>query len=85
MNDPIHPAIRRYAAGKTSAMRAADELGGTATVADVIVMTRQAGLKPPEPSPEQAMAELAHARHVLGLDNVRVQKRRDEIVAVPPD
>lgn len=68
MNGPIHPVIRRYAAGEISAMQAASELGDTATVADVIVMLRQAGLKPPEPPPEQARAELARARHVLGLD-----------------
>lgn len=67
MNDPVHPAIRRYAAGEISAMRAASVLGGRATVADVIVLLRQAGLRPPEPPPEQARAELAHARRVLGL------------------
>jgi hypothetical protein len=68
MNGPIHPTIRRYAAGEISAMQAASELGGTATVADVIFMLRQAGLKPPEPPREQAQAELARARHILGLD-----------------
>jgi hypothetical protein len=68
LNDPIHPVIRRYAAGEISAMQAAGELGGRTTVADVIVMLRQAGLKPPEPPPEQSRAELAHARHILGLD-----------------
>ena len=67
MNDPVHPAIRRYAAGELSAMQAASVLGDWATVADVIVLLRQAGLKPPEPPPEQARAELAHARRVLGL------------------
>ena len=67
MNDPVHPAIRRYAAGEISAMRAASVLGGRTTVADVIVLLRQAGLRPPEPPPEQARAELAHARRVLGL------------------
>ena len=60
--------IRRYAAGEISAMEAASELGGRTTVADVIVMLRRAGLKPPEQPPEQARAELAHARQVLGLD-----------------
>lgn len=65
---PVHPAIRRYAAGELSAMQAADLLGPSATIADVIVMLRQAGLQPPEPPPDQARAELAHARHVLGLD-----------------
>jgi hypothetical protein len=68
MNGPVHPTIRRYAAGEISAMQAASELGGTATVADVIFMLRQAGLKPPEPPPEQTRAELARARHILGLD-----------------
>lgn len=69
MSATVHPVIRRYADGEISAMRAADELGGNATVADVIVMLRRAGLKPPEPPPEQARAELAHARRVLGLDH----------------
>jgi hypothetical protein len=68
MNGPVHPVILRYAAGEVSAMEAATELGNWATVADVIVMLRQAGLKPPEPPPERTRAELAHARHVLGLD-----------------
>jgi hypothetical protein len=68
MTIPVHPVIRRYADGEISAMQAASELGGRTTVADVIVMLRQAGLKPPEPSPAQSRAELAHARHVLGLD-----------------
>ena len=67
MNDPVHPAIRRYAAGEISAMQAASALGDWATVADVIVLLRQAGLQPPEPPTEQARAELAHARRVLGL------------------
>ena len=69
MNSAVHPVIRRYAAGEISAMEAASALGEPATVADVIVMLRQAGLKPPEPPPEQARAELAHARRVLGLDH----------------
>jgi hypothetical protein len=60
---------RRYAAGEISAMWAASEPGDTATVADVIVMLRQAGLKPPEPPPEQARAELARARQILWLDH----------------
>lgn len=64
----VHPVIRRYADGEISAMQAASELGGRATVADVVVMLPQAGLKPPQPSPERQRAELAHARRVLGLD-----------------
>ncbi len=68
MTAPAHPVIRRYAAGEISAMQAAGELGVTASVADVIVMLRQAGLKPPEPPPERERAELARARHILGLD-----------------
>ena len=40
MTEPIHPAIRRYAAGEISATKAADSLGERATVADVFVMTR---------------------------------------------
>lgn len=70
MNGAVDPVIRRYAAGEISAMEAAAALGEPETVADVIVMLRQAGLKPPEPPPEQARAELAHARHILGLDRV---------------
>jgi hypothetical protein len=68
MKDPVHPVIRRYAAGEISAMKAASMLGDWATVADVITMLRAAGLTPPLPSEEQQKAELAHARHVLGLD-----------------
>ncbi len=68
MSETIHPAIRRYAAGEISAMQAATELGEPANVGDVIVMLRQAGLRPPEPPAEQQRAELAHARDILGLD-----------------
>ena len=67
MNMEIDPVIRRYAAGEITAMEAAGLLGGTHNVADVIVLLRQAGLKPPEPSAAQQAAELAHARRVLGL------------------
>jgi hypothetical protein len=65
---PVHPAIRRYAAGEISAAKAADILGERATVADVFVMTRQAGLPLPRPPREQEQAELAHALKVLGLE-----------------
>ncbi len=68
MTASVHPAILRYAAGGISAMQAASELGGSASVADVIVMLRQAGLKPPRPPPEQERAELERARQILGLD-----------------
>jgi hypothetical protein len=64
---PVHPAIRRYSAGEISAGKAADLLGEKATVADVFVMTRQAGLPLPRPPREQEEAELAHALKVLGL------------------
>lgn len=68
MSEPVHPAIRRYAAGEISATKAADMLGGGATVADVFVMTRQAGLPLPRPPREREEAELAHALKVLGLE-----------------
>ena len=68
MNEPVHPAIRRYAAGEISANKAADLLGERATVADVFVMTLQAGLSLPRPPPEQEQAELKHALKVLGLE-----------------
>jgi hypothetical protein len=64
---PIHAAIRRYAAGEISAGKAADLLGERATVADVFVMTREAGLALPRPSREQEQTELAHAIKVFGL------------------
>jgi hypothetical protein len=67
MSDPVHPVILRYASGEISAMQAAGLLGRRATVADVIVMLRQAGLKLPRPPPEQERAELEHARQVLGF------------------
>lgn len=59
--------ITRYAAGEISAMQAAGLLGGDTSVADVIVMLRQAGLMPPEPPPERARAELEHARRLFGV------------------
>jgi hypothetical protein len=68
MSEPVHPVILRYAAGEISAMRAASLLGGRNTVADVIMMLRQAGLTPPLPPPQQQAAELAHAKKILGLD-----------------
>jgi hypothetical protein len=71
MTEPVqavHPAIRRYAAGEISAGKAADMLGERATVADVFVMTRQAGLPLPRPRREQEQSELAHALKVLGLE-----------------
>jgi hypothetical protein len=68
MNEPVHPAIRRYAAGEISANKAADLLGERATVADVFVMTLQAGLSLPRPPREQEQAELKHALKVLGLE-----------------
>ena len=61
----VHPAICRYSAGEISAANAADSLGGGATVADVFVMTRLAGLALPRPPREQEQAELAHAIRVL--------------------
>ncbi len=68
MTDPVNPIIRRYANGEISAMQAAGLLGEPTSVADVIVMLKQAGLSPPRPPPEQEAAELAHARRVLGWD-----------------
>jgi hypothetical protein len=68
MNRPVHPAIRRYAAGEIPASTAADMLGERATVADVFVMTRQAGLPLPRQPREQEQAELKHALKVLGLE-----------------
>ncbi len=68
MSEPVHLAIRRYAAGEISAAKAADILGEKATVADVFVMTRQAGLPLPRPPREQEEAELAHALKVLGRE-----------------
>jgi hypothetical protein len=68
MSTDVHPIIRRYANGEISAMQAAGLFGGRTSVADVIMMLRQAGLSPPRPPPEQEAAELAHARHVLGWD-----------------
>lgn len=68
MKAPIHPVIRRYAEGEISATQAASLLGDRASVGDVIAMLHEAGLAPPLPSPDQQKAELARARHVLGLD-----------------
>ena len=68
MSETVPPAIRRYAAGEISATQAADRLGKGATVADVFVLTRQAGLPLPRPPREREEAELAHALKVLGLE-----------------
>ena len=65
--DNVPAPIRRYSTGEISAMKAADLLGGTATVADVFVLTRQAGLPLPRPPREREEAELRHARTILGL------------------
>jgi hypothetical protein len=67
MTASVHPVILRYASGKLSANQAAGLLGDKATVADVIVMARNAGLEPPRQSPAEAEAELAHARAILGF------------------
>jgi hypothetical protein len=78
MTEPpsIHPAIRRYAAGEISANKAADLLGDNATVADVFVMTRDAGLPLPRPPRAQEQAELAHALKVLGIPSARKGPRQ---------
>jgi hypothetical protein len=72
MTQPVHhavdPAIVQYANGTISALKAASLLGNMVTVAEVILMTKAAGLSPPRQTPEQEKAELAHARHVLGMD-----------------
>lgn len=68
MKPPVHPAIIQYANGTISALKAADLLGNMITVAEVILMTKAAGLSPPRQTPEREQAELAHARHVLGMD-----------------
>ena len=66
MMSAVHPAIRRYAAGEISAMKAADMVGEGATVGDVFVLTRRAGLTLPRPARVREAAELAHAVQVLG-------------------
>jgi hypothetical protein len=63
---PVHSAIRQYSAGEISATKAADLLGRGATVADVFVLTLQAGLPLPLQPPDQEQAELLHAIKVLG-------------------
>lgn len=68
MKQDVHPAVRRYVDGEISALRAAALLGDDATVADVVMMVKAAGLKPPRQTPEKESSELARARHVLGMD-----------------
>jgi hypothetical protein len=67
MKQNVHPALTQYANGTISALRAASLLGNMATVAEVIIWTKAAGLLPPRPSPEQEAAELARARHILAM------------------
>jgi hypothetical protein len=67
MKPPVHPAILKYTSGELSAGQAADLLGPTATVADVIVMAKNAGLGPPRQSARDEATELAHARAILGI------------------
>lgn len=69
MNETIQDraALRQYSAGAISAGQAADKLGHGATVADVYVLTLEAGLPLPRPPPEQEQAELARAVKLLGL------------------
>ncbi len=67
MSDTVHPIIRQYAEGRISAMQAASMLGRDATAGDVIALLELAGLPPPLPPADQQIAELAHARRVLGL------------------
>jgi hypothetical protein len=71
MSNSVHPAIRRYAAGDISASQAAGMLGERATVADVFVMTRQAGLGVPRQSREQETTEFAQVLRVLGLERAQ--------------
>jgi hypothetical protein len=67
MTQTVNSVLRRYAAGKISALKAAALLGDRVTVGDVFVMLLQAGLQPSRPSQQRERAELEHARHVLGL------------------
>ena len=62
--------LHRYAGGEISATEAAGLLGSTYNVADVIIMLRQAGLRPPEPSVAEQRAQLAQAWKVLGRSSL---------------
>jgi len=64
----VDAVIRRYASGEITAIQAASLLGGRTTVADVILLLRQAGLQPPRPPPEQERAALEQARKILGME-----------------
>jgi hypothetical protein len=68
LNQSAHPVIVKYANGTISALKAASLLGNMVTVAEIIMMTKAAGLSPPRQTLEQEQAELVHARHVLGMD-----------------
>jgi hypothetical protein len=48
MDDRLTSILRRYSDGEISAERAADEMGATYNVADVYVLSREAGLPLPD-------------------------------------
>jgi hypothetical protein len=48
MDDRLTSILRRYSHGEISAERAADEMGATYNVADVYVLSREAGLPLPD-------------------------------------
>jgi hypothetical protein len=49
MDASVKPVLEAYSCGECSASEAADRLGRGATIADVYVLTRDAGLGLPDP------------------------------------
>ncbi|MGY3341552.1 hypothetical protein [Bradyrhizobium sp. USDA 4470] len=88
MDDQLTSILRRYSHGEISAERAADEMGAAYNVADVYVLSREAGLPLPDPDGPFERAQFERARDRsrktqierettdIPMDNVRTVGRR---------
>lgn len=65
MDDRLTSILRRYSHGEISAERAADEMGATYNVADVYVLSREAGLPLPDPDGPFERAQFERAQRLF--------------------
>lgn len=65
MDDRLTSILRRYSEGTITAERAADELGASYNVADVYVLSRQAGLPLPDSDGPFERGEFERARRLF--------------------